>query len=217
MNALVAWRVRNGVLRLALICLLLGACSSNYRFDPPKPGTVERGMASWYGEPFHGRATASGEIYDMYGISAAHKQLPLGTRIEVTNLENGRKLTMRVNDRGPFIRGRILDLSYGAAKELDIVQQGLAKVEIRVLDVGKGLPGPELTSRYTIQVGAFRDRDNALELRHDLQKEHSPVEIVTSDGWHRVRVGDFRKSEEAEKLRRKLAARGLSAIVIPLD
>jgi rare lipoprotein A len=173
-------------------------------------------MASWYGEPFHGRRTANGEIYDMHGISAAHKELPLGTIIHVTNLENGRQLQMRVNDRGPYIKGRILDLSYGAAQKLDVVRAGLAKVEIRVVEVGEGRPGPALTSRYTIQVGAFGDRDNALKLQRALTAEYAAVEIVPGEGLHRVRVGNFKERSEAEKVRKKLRRRGLAAIIVPL-
>ena len=172
-------------------------------------------MASWYGEPFHGRATASGEIYDMHGLSAAHRELPLGTEIEVTNLDNGLKLRVVVNDRGPYVRGRILDLSFGAAQKLDMVQAGLAPVEIRIVEVGEGRPGPKLASRYTVQVGAFRDRDNALAIQQEL-RDLGPVEITTNDGWYRVRVGDLRQAKDAEDLRVELVRRGYPAIVIPL-
>lgn len=200
----------------ALLLALFSGCSSNYRFEKPEPGYVQRGMASWYGEPFHGRRTANGEVYDMHGISAAHKELPLGTVIDVTNLENGRKLRMRINDRGPYIKGRILDLSYGAAQNLDVVRAGLARVEIRVVEVGGGRPGPALTSRYTIQLGAFSDRDNALKLHRKMSREFADVEIHSDEGLHRVRVGNFKERADAEKLRRKLQRRGMSAMVVPL-
>jgi rare lipoprotein A len=197
-----------------VLAICLAGCSS-YRHDPPRPGTVERGMASWYGEPFHGRPTASGEIYDMHGLSAAHRELPLGTEIEVTNLDNGRSVRLVVNDRGPYVRGRILDLSFGAAQKLDMVQAGLAPVEIRIVEIGGGTPGPQLATRYTVQVGAFRNRDNALAIEKELQ-DLGPVQITTSDGWHRVRVGDLRLEEDAEALREELVRRGYPAIVIPL-
>ena len=96
-------------------------------------GYVEEGIASWYGEPFHGRRTSSGEVYDMHQLSAAHKSLPLPTYVQVTNLENGRRIVVRVNDRGPFHEGRIIDLSYAAARKLDIVGPGTARVEVRAL------------------------------------------------------------------------------------
>jgi rare lipoprotein A len=97
-------------------------------------GYEEQGIASWYGEPFHGRRTSSGEIYDMHKLSAAHKSLPLPTYVEVTNLENGRQIVVRVNDRGPFHDGRVIDLSYAAARKLDIVGPGTAEVRVRALD-----------------------------------------------------------------------------------
>ncbi len=93
----------------------------------------EVGIASWYGPGFHGKRTASGEIYDMYGISAAHKTLPFGTIVKVVDLETGRSVVVRINDRGPFIEGRIIDLSYGAAKELGMVEKGLAKVGLKIV------------------------------------------------------------------------------------
>ena len=106
-----------------------------YRVLNSADGYRERGVASWYGEAFHGRPTASGETYDMYALSAAHRTLPLHTWVEVSNLDNGRQLVLRVNDRGPFadVESRILDLSYGAARELGVVGAGLARVEVRAL------------------------------------------------------------------------------------
>jgi len=98
----------------------------------------ERGVASWYGKDFHGRSTANGETYDMYGLSAAHKTLPIPTWVEVTNLSNDRRIIVRINDRGPFIAGRIIDLSYGAARELDMIEAGTARVEVRALGVPAG-------------------------------------------------------------------------------
>lgn len=98
-----------------------------------KKGHVETGIASWYGKKFHGRQTANGERYDMYGMTAAHKTLPFGTVVEVTNLTNGKKVEVRINDRGPFIRGRIIDLTYTAAKKIDMIGPGTAKVRVRVI------------------------------------------------------------------------------------
>lgn len=110
-----------------------------YRVLDSADGYRKRGLASWYGDAFHGRPTASGETYDMYGISAAHRTLPLHTWVEVSNLDNGRRLVLRVNDRGPFAdtSNRILDLSYGAARELGVVGPGLARVEVRALDAAE--------------------------------------------------------------------------------
>ena len=97
-------------------------------------GYVERGIASWYGEPFHGRKTSSGETYDMHRLTAAHKSLPLPTYVQVTNLDNGRRIVVRVNDRGPFHEGRIIDLSYAAARKIGMIGPGTARVEVRALD-----------------------------------------------------------------------------------
>lgn len=109
----------------------------------------ERGIASWYGEEFHGRATANGETYDMYAFTAAHKSLPIPTWVEVTNLDNGRRVIVKVNDRGPFVAGRLIDLSYGAAAELGMIESGTAQVEVRALGVpvGGSLPGPTVADR----------------------------------------------------------------------
>ena len=204
-------------LGLGLLCLgWLSACASP-QIQPATTGTTQRGVASWYGKPFHGRATASGETYDMHGMTAAHRQLPLGTRVEVHNLDNGRKVKLRINDRGPFVRGRILDLSYGAAKVLGVVGPGLAKVEIRVLELGEGRLGPGPNSRFTIQLGAFSQHKNAVALKQRASKHHhDEVKIVSKNGTHRVRLGLFSSQTAAEELRRQLMAEGFDALVIVL-
>lgn len=199
-----------------LLCLLwLGACASQH-LERPSTGTTQRGIASWYGEPFHGRTTASGETYDMHGLTAAHRQLPLGTRVAVRNLDNGRQVELRINDRGPFIRGRILDLSYGAAKVLGVVGPGLAKVEIRILEIGDGRSGPGLNSRFTVQLGAFSQRQNAIALMRRAAKRHEGVEVDSKGDVHRVRLGLFSSQTAAEELRRQLMAEGFEALVIVL-
>jgi rare lipoprotein A len=127
-------------LRLAAICILLGmlgcAGKSAPATVPAALGYTEKGVASWYGTAFHGRTTASGERYDMHAMTAAHRTLPFGVIVEVTNLDNSRRARVRINDRGPFKKGRIIDLSYAAARELDMVQAGLARVRIRVIRAG---------------------------------------------------------------------------------
>lgn len=141
---------------------------------PSATGYRESGMASWYGRDFHGRRTSNGEIYNMYKKTAAHKTLPMGTMLLVKNLENGRKTIVRVNDRGPFVRGRIIDLSYKTAKQLGIVANGTAKVQITALAEGtirKKGGAPILTytdlsiGEFYVQIGAFRQKINAIKLQ----------------------------------------------------
>ncbi len=115
-----------GAATFVLILGLVAALAANSFY--------EVGVASWYGPGFHGNRTANGEVYDMYGVSAAHKTLPFGTIVKVVDLETGRSVVVRINDRGPFIKGRIIDLSYGAAQELRMVEKGLAKVGLKILN-----------------------------------------------------------------------------------
>jgi rare lipoprotein A len=146
-------------------------------------GYSERGVASWYGKDFHARSTSNGESYDMYAMTAAHKTLPLPCYARVTNLSNGRSVVVRINDRGPFVSNRIIDLSYSAASRLDMVRAGTAFVEVTVLqpapDAASGAtqaaapppapaPAPAATALYA-QAGAFAQRDNALRLQQQLQ------------------------------------------------
>lgn len=149
----------------------------------------------------------------MHRISAAHRTLPFGTWIEVRNLDNGRRLRVRINDRGPFVKRRILDVSYAAAVELDMVSAGVAKVELRVVD-----PTPVRASAagFAVQIGAFRDRARARRLARELKTR--PAARVYSDGeWHRVQVRGFRRREKAARLQRKLQRRGTPAriVVVP--
>ncbi|MEC9375305.1 MAG: septal ring lytic transglycosylase RlpA family protein [Pseudomonadota bacterium] len=141
-------------------------------------GYKERGIASWYGQKFHGRRTSSGEIYNMYQLTAAHKSLPLPTEVRVTNLENGKSLIVRVNDRGPFINSRIIDLSYAAARKLDMVEAGTVPVEVVALNtkpiqINKGLltkNNKPSDKKMYLQAGAFSLRENALELARKLSE-----------------------------------------------
>ena len=164
----------------------------------------QRGIASWYGKKFHGRRTSSGEIYNMYAMTAAHKTLPLGTHVRVHNLTNGREIVVRINDRGPFVRGRIIDLSYTAAKKMNMVGPGTAKVEIVALGTAvpadstgaqetKYTPIDYYSGNFTIQIGAFKDRRNAQKLKRKLDQKYKNAHIIEfydgSETWYRVRVG----------------------------
>jgi rare lipoprotein A len=179
----------------------------------------QRGKASWYGRKFHGRKTANGEIYNMYAMTAAHKTLPLGTYVRVHNLKNNRKIKVRINDRGPFIRGRIIDLSYTAAKKLGIVVSGTAPVEIVALGAAakpkvaasKGpsyVPVNYQEGSFTIQIGAFSNRKNAERLKRKLNRSYKNAHISTYydgyDTFYRVRVGICSTLEEAEAYEKKI-------------
>jgi len=186
---------------------------------------VQVGKASWYGKKFHGRKTANGEIYDMYAISAAHKTLPIGTYVRVHNLLNNKKIVVRINDRGPFVRGRIIDLSYAAAKKIGIVKSGTAKVKIVALGVaGESEPKTDRRRTYvpvnyyagnfTFQVGAFCDRQNAERFREKLAQQYKNAHITTYDGgdaiYYRVRLGKCSSLEQAAEYEKYLNDKGFN-------
>ncbi|HEV3077254.1 MAG TPA: septal ring lytic transglycosylase RlpA family protein [Thermoanaerobaculia bacterium] len=231
---------------LASAALVSAACSGNHHpvTTPSTAGPVSRGMASWYGSKFDGRRTANGERYDMRQLTAAHPTLPFGTLVQVTNVENGRQVVVRINDRGPFGRRRVIDLSYAAARELRMVGPGTARVELAVIGrfdpmapaspaqpmllAAAAVPAaPDAASpgtpaaaadpaidAYTVQVGAFGEAERAEALQRDLAARY-PAAVVLSDGtWSRVQVGRFGDREEAETLRAELASSGLAAIVV---
>lgn len=191
---------------------------------PSAKGYEEICIASWYGPGFHGNKSASGERYNMYDFTAAHKILPIGTYVLVTNLENGRQVVVRINDRGPFVNNRCIDLSYSAAKALGIIGKGLAKVKIVALSEGKIVDGgivykniPNIRYReFYLQVGAFKNYQNALRLKSELKKEFKKINIEPFQKgdtiFYRVQIylaNDFYKalklSEELKKERFKSA------------
>ncbi|ABW68478.1 rare lipoprotein A [Desulfosudis oleivorans Hxd3] len=216
-----------------LVCLLMSGCATRvvstppakpstgtyrqfgkeYRLLPSAAGFTEEGMASWYGEPFHGRKTASGEVYDMHKPSAAHKTLPLGTRVTVYNKQNGKSLEVRINDRGPFVAGRVIDLSYAAARELGVIGPGTAPVRITALEPHPGdvRLGKE-EGVFAFQVGAFASRQNADNFQASLLKRFAHVHVTEFfdgvDTFHRVRVGRYPSREAAEAARSQMAAAG---------
>ena len=175
----------------------------------------ETGMASWYGSEFNGRKTASGEIFDMYGISAAHRILPLGTTIRVTNLDNNKSIKVKVNDRGPFARNRVLELSYGAAKELGFIAQGTARVMVEAVEPVQG------TGQFTVQAAVFAEAENARTLKDRLSKKFETTAIVPVESnigkFFGVRVGVYASEERAELIARKLMMEGLDPIVMRKD
>lgn len=190
---------------------LLAACASHPAPPPMRSvetGWQQEGEASWYGPGFHGRQTASGEVYDMEAMTAAHRELPFGSRIHVVNLDNGLETWVRINDRGPFARGRVLDLSRAAARKLDMLGSGTARVRLEVLDgVAAATPAraaapvaiPE--SCTLVQVGAFAEHRNAAELTRRLEARGEPVRQVRgSDGLVRVLVGPYSTEGETRRM-----------------
>jgi rare lipoprotein A len=173
---------------------------------------VQYGVASWYGGEFHGRPTSSGEVYDMYQLTCAHNTFPLGTIVMVTNLENGRSLELKVNDRGPFVKERILDVSYAASQMLGMWDKGTALVKVEVL-----VPGIEPVQRFTLQVGSFADENNAQKLVEQLRKNFENVYMTTvetlTQKYHRVRVGQFETKDSALIIAEKLSQFGFKVLV----
>jgi rare lipoprotein A len=187
---------------------------------PPgvEPGkAIEEGIASWYGVPYHGRRAANGEIYDMHKLTAAHRTLPFHTMVRVVNLKNGRRTEVRITDRGPFVEGRIIDLSLAAAREIDMVADGVARVRLELISAPS--LGPDL---FTVQVGAFLSRENAVRLRQGLERRYQPVFIVEYDSpnglFYRVRVGRVTTETAAKRLADRLRANeGFTPFVVRLD
>ncbi len=171
----------------------------------------EVGVASWYGEDFHSKPTASGEPYDMNAMTAAHRTLPLGTLATVVHQETKRSVQVRINDRGPFVKNRILDLSREAAKALGIYQKGTGPVEIRV-PYSEDLLNGELG--YWVQVGAYRNRKAAEDVARRMHHRNSETRIVTRESVHRIRLGPFSCEDEAGRVRDVCRKEGMEAYVI---
>lgn len=192
---------------------------------------AERGIASWYGKKFHGHRTSSGEAYNMYAMTAAHKQLPLPSYVRVTNLENNRSVVVRVNDRGPFHPNRIIDLSYAAAKKLGITAKGTGMVEVRVIHPGAKQAAPRQAVSHTqpqhaefhlyLQVGAFVSRHNAEQLQQKLQSRFSQLNIhsgyFAENNIYRVRIGPLASVAEADRLAETLSQQGFATTHIVVD
>ncbi|MBX9601468.1 MAG: septal ring lytic transglycosylase RlpA family protein [Bryobacteraceae bacterium] len=179
----------------------------------PRIGTTESGVASWYGVPYHGRQTASGEIYDMNDLTAAHPNFAFGVWVRVKNLDNDREVSVRVNDRGPFVGGRIIDLSRAAAGEIDMVRSGIAKVRLRVIAPPSGA---RVSLRYGVQVASLQERDRAEELRRRLERDRIRPAVVSQgseDRW-RVVAGAAADRETALKLLETLRPTYPDAFVI---
>lgn len=200
---------------------------------PDAQGFNQQGLASWYGPPFHGRKTSNGETYNMHGDTAAHKTLPMETRVLVHNRENNRETVVRINDRGPFVKGRIIDLSKKAAKEIGMLKKGTARVEITALgetrivkegqkEIKRFLTYPDFQKgKFYIQLGSFHYKKNGLKLKKNLlARGMAPVLIPFHHGekmFYRVQVPGGSTLNRAERSRERLAADFPDAFVIRKD
>lgn len=186
--------------------------------QPAVPGEyVEEGVASWYGFPFNGHRTSNGEVYDMHQFTAAHRTLPFGSIVRVTNLRNGMQTEVRINDRGPFVANRVIDLSLSAAQAIEMVGPGTAPVRLEVISG----PSPQ-AGFFAVQVGAFVSQVNAQRLRDNLSARYAPVTIATYDSptglFYRVRVGRFPTEDGAHQLAGQLHANEqFTTFVVRLD
>ncbi|WP_352887302.1 septal ring lytic transglycosylase RlpA family protein [Sinimarinibacterium thermocellulolyticum] len=185
-----------------------------YRVLDDARGFRERGIASWYGKKFHGNRTANGEVYDMYQMTAAHKSLPLPSYARVTRLDDGRSVVVRINDRGPFHRGRVIDLSYAAAAKLGMLEAGSAEVEVVALDP---LAPPAAPNENWLQIAAYADPINAVAMKEELARHgHRDAQILIDEGpgeaVHRVVLGPFTDSAAAESAHARLRQAGFAPI-----
>ncbi|HEY1373010.1 MAG TPA: septal ring lytic transglycosylase RlpA family protein [Candidatus Binatia bacterium] len=210
---------------------LLAACSVPVTTTPPpapptpapetkapQPGPSQTGFASWYGPGFHGKVTASGATYDQHDHTAAHRTLPLGTRVRVTNLSNGKSTEVTITDRGPFLKDRIIDLSYTAAQEIGMIDKGTARVRLEVLDGKVDQIRSELD--YTLQFGSFAQMDKAVRLKELLNQAFPPSDVsivrFDKDGstFYRVQAGIYNDRGAAESRARRMTEQGFSVIIM---
>jgi len=213
---------------LALMCagLALAGCAKKHprTAGAPAPRAVtaeirdgETGLASWYGHPYHGRPAANGEIYDMEGLTAAHRTLPFGTWVRVVNLTNGKSADVRITDRGPFVENRIIDVSHAAAGIIGLIGPGVARVRLDILSTPATTPSQNW---YAVQAGAFRDQDRAERVRATLEREYGSARAIYHPGsppmW-RVLVGRAPTEAAAAVLAQRVRQEEGTAFVVRLD
>ena len=214
----------------ALLCLEI-ACASRAASRPvsrPIPpseaisGWSEDGLASWYGgdDGFEGKPTASGEIYDSSKMTAAHRDLPLGTTVRVTNLDNGKSVHVRINDRGPFVHGRVIDLSQEAAKRLDLIGPGVGPVRIVIVAPGVAptpVPAAVASGPWAVQVGSFGEPGRAERHADRVRAAGFTVYLEPYEGLTRVKIGPLESRDDAEKALGKAEDAGFEGIVVPAN
>jgi rare lipoprotein A len=215
--------MRNRALAIVLAAVVAwGGCARRKKPRAPVPariGHTATGVASWYGEPYHGRRAANGEIYDMEKLTAAHRTFPFDTWVRVVNLGNGKTVEVRITDRGPFVAGRVIDLSHRAARAIDLIGPGIAPVRIQVIRS----PAFVAPAVFAVQVGAFRDRANAERLRAEMQSRYGSARLLQrpeDPGLWRVLVGSEATERGANGLAeriRKESNEKFAAFVVRVD
>ncbi len=183
-----------------------------------QPGDAETGLASWYGHPYHGRQAANGEVFDMNKKTAAHRTMPFGTWVKVDNLTNGRSVDVRITDRGPFVEGRIIDLSRKAAEEIAMIGPGVVKVRLTVIPTPRG----EVDEKYGVQLGAFTRRDEAKELEKRVAQLGEKTNLhCAASPWEDVPscklIAGRGTREEASQLRERFRENGMRGFIVRLD
>lgn len=218
--------MRRRISLVLLLALLVAGCARKRRVPiapaaphpaaVPQIGDEETGIASWYGHPYHGRRASNGEIYDMEKLTAAHRTLPFGAMVRVRNLDNDRTVEVRITDRGPFIEGRIIDLSRAAARDIGMLGPGTAKVRLRIVALPAVLP----EGYFAVQIGAFRHRPNAERERIRMAERYGSARLVRRGGspalW-RVLVGRAATQEEAGALANRVRTEGGTAFVVRVE
>lgn len=204
---------------LVLAFVVSSGCRKKVRTaKPPRIGDTETGIASWYGHPYHGRRAANGEVYDMEKLTAAHRTLPFETWVRVRNLSNNKTVDVRIQDRGPFIRGRIIDLSRSAAREIDLLGPGIVKVRLTVISPPRQIE--KQLELFAVQVGSFREHERAESLRQSMHSRFGAARLVLRSAdpplW-RVLVGEETEQSSAEELADRIRAAGNDAFVVRLD
>jgi len=212
----------------SLFITLLVSCSSVHTRTYPEPAYEKTyAVASWYGPQFNGRPTSSGEIFNMYAKTCAHKEYPFGTRLKVTNIENSRSAECVVNDRGPFVEGRDIDLSYAVAKEIGVIGPGICRVMLETNGRDNSYIKPvkvqtsEKTGLFAIQVGAFTENINAIQLKVVLRLKYANVYIQETEvkgmTYYRVRVGNYQDYNMALSVAEQLGQEGYPAVLLKAD
>ena len=191
---------------LVLMSLVATGCASTTR-------VTQTGLASWYGPDFHGKKTANGEVYNQDAMTAAHKTLPFDTIVRVTNLDNGRQVTVRINYRGPYVQGRVIDLSRAAARQIRMIGPGTVRVRIEILEAGGPIPDDLNREIFSVQVASFNDPEQARKRANELRGGW--VQPARADGQrvYRVMVGRYGNREQAEEAMRDLKSRGVDGFV----